>query len=310
MSARRLLDATVGSTGSWDDDDDPEGVATMSDQATVSDEALRSHARRVWRGIEQGALRLERNIRSPAGAAAVPIDPEFLPSHIIGLNLLAAADHARTMAAVITDPKLGPSAATVARGVVENLARVHWISVGETGDEVKARALHVLRKDVQSSARTTRFTAKRPDHPSMTHDEYAELIKERIDSLAVPGLNWSVSTAIDNIAREQWRHFEPRIPYSNLSLIAHGHLPGLAMLIRGDHKTMRLPRQEVINQVGVVLAITDKAVHALQRCPLPILPKGCVPEQWETITLELMPAIQTLMAEDRGTPPVQVQRGE
>ncbi|MFJ4295389.1 hypothetical protein [Curtobacterium sp. NPDC089689] len=211
---------------------------------------------------------------------------------------------------MITDPKLGPSAATVARGVVENLARVHWISVGTTGSEVKARALHVLRKDVQSSARTTRFTAKRPDRPPMTRNEYAALIKERIDSLDVSGLSWSVSTAIDDIARQQWRHFEPRIPYSNLSSIAHGHLPGLAMLIRGDHKTMRLPRQEVINQVGVALAISDRAVHALQRCPLPLLPKSCVPEQWESITLALMPAIQTLMAEDRGTAPVQTQSGE
>lgn len=271
--------------------------------SSVTDEALRRLARSAWRGIEQGARRVEGAKRGPSGVAAEPVDPEFLPVHIMGLNLLAAADHARMMSAVITDTKLGPSAATIARGALENFARVHWISVGATGDEVKARALHVLRKDVQDSPWTSNFTSKHPERLPISRRRYIDVIEGHLGDLGVRGLNWSVSQAIADLSEKQWQHFDPRVPYSNLSSIAHGGLPGLAMLV-ADGQTLRLPRQEVINQVGVVLGVADKAVHALQRCPLPILPEQCVPEQWESLMVELNPTILKLKAEDRFFTPV------
>ncbi|MBF4607282.1 hypothetical protein [Curtobacterium sp. VKM Ac-1393] len=200
------------------------------------------------------------------------------------------------MSLAITDLRIGPSTATVARGAMENFARLHWISVGETPDAVRARALHVLRKDVRDSGKQARFRSKRPGRPTLTQEQYLEAIQEGIDELQVPGLDWSVSRAIADISKEKWPQLDPKTPYSTLSAIAHGGVPGLGQLVVDNE--LQLPRQQVINQVGFVLGVADVAVHTLQRCPLPILPPGCVSGQWESIMTELDSVIKTLMAED------------
>lgn len=224
-----------------------------------------------------------------------------MPSQIVALSLEAVADHARTMSMIITEPTIGPSTATVARGAMENFARLHWITVGETPDSVRARALHVLRKDVHDSGKEARFRSRRPGRPTLTQQEYLDATQAVIDELQVPNLDWKISVAIQDITREKWPDLHPKVPYSTLSAIAHGGVPGLGQLIVDNE--LRLPRQEVINQVGFVLGIADVAVHTLQRCPLPILPPGCVPAQWESIMIELDDVIKKLMAQDTAAAP-------
>jgi hypothetical protein len=267
--------------------------------SSVTDEEVRRLARTVWRGIEQGALRLKRAVQSPTPNGDL-IDPDQIPSQIVGSSLMAAADHARTMAIVITEPRIGPSTATVARGALENFARIHWVSSGQTPDDVRARALHVLRKDVNDSKRASDFESQRPDRATLTGDEYIAAIKEHIDELAVPGLNWTISKALEEISIEKWPELEPKAPYSTLSAVAHGGLPGLGLFVVDNE--LRLPRQEVINQVGFVLGIADVAIHALQRCPLPVVPENQVHEQWEHCIANVTPAVRGLMAEDTAVP--------
>lgn len=264
--------------------------------SSITDKELRNLARRVWRGIELGARRLDRAAQSPSGPVIEPVDPDQMPSQIVGLSLKGVADHARTMSIVITDLRIGPSTATVARGAMENFARLHWISIGETPDAVRARALHVLRKDVRDSGKQARFRSKRPGRQTLTQERYLEATQAGIDELQVPGLDWSVSRAIADISNEKWPQLDPKTPYSTLSAIAHGGVPGLGQLVMDNE--LRLPRQQVINQVGFVLGVADVAVHTLQRCPLPILPSGCVSARWEPIMTELDSVIKTLMAED------------
>lgn len=269
--------------------------------SSVTDEELRGLARRVWRGIEMGARRLNRAAQSPSGPTVEPVDPDQMPSQIVGLSLKAVADHARTMSMVIMDPTIGPSTATVARGAMENFARVHWITVGENADSVRARALHVLRKDVNDSGREARFRSRKPGRLTLTQQQYLDATQAGIDELQVPGLDWKVSRALQDISKEKWPQLDPKVPYSTLSAIAHGGVPGLGQLVVDNE--LRLPRQELINQVGFVLGVADVAVHTLQRCPLPILPPGCVPAQWESIMVELVGVIKQLMAQDTAAAP-------
>ncbi|PZF26899.1 hypothetical protein DEJ05_08315 [Curtobacterium sp. MCLR17_045] len=269
--------------------------------SSVTDEELRRLARTVWRGIERGARRLDRACQSPRGPGNDPVDPIQMPSQIVGLSLKAVADHARTMSMVITDPTIGPSTATVARGAMENFGRLHWITVGENADSVQARSLHVLRKDIHDSGKQACFRSRKPGRPTLTQPEYLHATQAVIDELQVPGLDWSVSRALQDISKEKWPQLDPKVPYSTLSAIAHGGVPGLGQLVVDNE--LRLPRQELINQVGFVLGVADVAVHTLQRCPLPILPPGCVPAQWESIMIELDGVIKQLMAQDTAAAP-------
>jgi hypothetical protein len=219
-----------------------------------------------------------------------------MPSQIVALSLEAVADHARTMSMVITDPTIGPSTATVARGAMENFGRLHWITVGENDDSVRARALQVLRKDVRDSGKDALFRSRRPGRAPLTQQQYLDATQAGIDELQVPNLDWKVSVALQDISKEKWPDLDPKLPYSTLSAIAHGGVPGLGQLVVDNE--LRLPRQQVINQVGFVLGVADVAVHTLQRCPLPILPPGCVPAQWESIMIELDGVIKRLMEQD------------
>lgn len=275
----------------------------MMSPTTRSDPEVRSLARSLWKGVEQGADALAHEVRTRSVNWEGQIDPDSVLSQMVAMNLLAVGDHARSMHALILSPKLGPSSATIARGAVESLARIRWVSLGATPDEVRVRALSVLRVDVDKSAFSTEFVGANGE---LNRRDFLALVKAEKDAIDATAPEWRLGTAVREAAADAWGNadLDEWTPYSQLSSVAHGMMPALGSFL--EDGWLRLPRQEVVNHAAFVLGIADRAVHALGRCPLPLLPQGTVERVWELITLRLEPFRRQLAEEDNGARPFRV----
>lgn len=271
---------------------------------TRTDKEVRSLAGSLWKGIERGADALAAEIRSRDLDWEGQIDPDFVLSQMIAMNLLAVGDHARTMKTLILSPKLGPSSATIARGAVESLARIRWVTIGATADEVRVRALSVLHSDVNKSAFATEFVGVEGE---LDRREYLDLVTAQKRAINATAPSWALGTAVREAAADAWGNadLDGWTPYSQLSSFAHGMMPALGALLADGQ--LRLPRQEIVNHAAFVLGIADRAVHVLGRCPLPLLHEGTVAQLWESITLRLEPLRRQLAEEDNGDRPFRVQ---
>jgi len=271
---------------------------------TRSDAEVRSLARSLWKGIEQGADALAPEIRTRSLDWEGQIDPDFLLSQMIAMNLLAVGDHARSMSTLILSPKLGPSSATIARGAVESLARIRWVTIGATPDEVRVRALSVLHSDVEKSAFASEFVGVEGE---LDRREFLALVTAQKRAINATAPSWALGTAVRDAAADAWGNvdLDEWTPYSQLSSFAHGMMPALGSLLADGR--LRLPRQEVVNHAAFVLGIADRAVHVLGRCPLPLLPDGTVAQLWESIALRLEPLRRQLAEEDNGDRPFRVK---
>lgn len=266
---------------------------------------MRSLARSLWGGLEKGADKLAPLIRTRELDWAELLDDDAVASSMVAMSLLAVADHARSMTALVLSPKLGPSSATVARGAFEALARIRWISLGETADEVRARALAALHDDVSRSAHATEFISASGE---IGRDAYIALVNQHIRALGVQRPTWSLGIATREAAIEAWGHadLDEWMPYSQLSSSAHGMMPALGSLLLNGR--LRLPRQEIVNHIGFVYGVADRTVHALGDCPLPFLEEGTVEKVWESITTKLEPLRLQLAEEDNGDVPLKPTR--
>jgi len=264
-----------------------------------TDATIRSLARRIWRGMEQGAEALARGVQEPTPDWENPFDPDHVASQMFGLNFLAVGDHARSMGALLLSPKLGPSSATIARGAVESLARIRWICVGETQESVRVRALTVLHADVAKTAFSQQYLG---DDGLLDRRAYLDRVDEAITKLAQPRPNWAVGTAIREAAGDAWGDagLDDRIPYSMLSSMAHGTMPALSSLAHGDR--LHLTRQEIVNHAAFVLGIADRTVRALLRCPLAFMPISTVERVWVPIIKRIEPLRLQLAEEDLEDP--------
>lgn len=270
-----------------------------------SDAEVRSLARSLWRGLEQGTDALARLIRARELDFTGQVNPDFVLSQMVAMNLLSVADHARSMCALTLAPKLGPSSATVARGALEPLARVRWIVLGESENEVLARALVALHSDVSESAHVTEFIGAEGD---LDRREYLAIVSEHLNRLDVqPRPQWGLRKAAKEASAEAWGDsgLDDWTPYSQLSSTAHGMMPALGALLQDG--LLRLPRQEIVNHIAFVYGIADRTVHALARCPVPLLGLEAVVTVWEPITIKLEPLRRQLMEEDNGERPMKLR---
>lgn len=267
----------------------------MMGPTTRSDAEARSLARSLWGGVEAATDALAREMQRPPIDPSKPFDVDFVLAEMVQLNLLAVADHARSMTLLAVQPKLGPSSATIARGAVESLARIRWVAAGTTEDELRMRALVVLHSDVDHAAFATEFIGA---DRHFDRREYLALVTAQIKTLGLPRPKWALRNAVREAADEVWRTagLDDWTPYSQLSAAAHGMQPALGALLGAEG--LRLPRQEIVNHIGFTYGIADRALRRLQNCPLPLLANGALERTWLAQTQRLTPIWTKLKEED------------
>ncbi len=266
-------------------------------RTTRSDAEVRSLARSLWGGVAAATDALAREVHRPPINPGKSFDVDFVLAEMVQLNLLAVADHARSMTVLAVRPKLGPSSATVTRGAVESLARIRWVSSGTTENECRLRALVVLHSDVNDAAFATQFIGADRE---MDREEYLAVVTTQIKTFDLARPKWRLRQAVREAVDEAWRsaRLDDWTPYSQLSAAAHGMQPALgALLTTGG---LQLPRQEIVNHIGFTYGIADRALRHLQDCPLSLLAEGALERTWLEQTRRLMLIWRKLQEEDNG----------
>lgn len=192
-------------------------------------------------------------------------DVDFVLAEMVQLNLLAVADHARSMTVLAVRPKLGPSSATVTRGAVESLARIRWVSSGTTENECRLRALVVLHADVNDAAFATQFIGADRE---IDREEYLAVVTAQIKTFDLARPKWRLRRAVREAVDEAWRsaRLDDWTPYSQLSAAAHGMQPALGALLTTGGSSCRARRSSTTSASPTGSPIARCATCRTVRC--------------------------------------------